>query len=382
MEKIVLFSDDYGLRKKLMSVYTDKDIDIKNTAAFSTLKGKQRLILIDGDALSLKACQPYLKTFKRKNIPVVFLFENLGGKEAMAIMEKGAVDVMFKDYSGTKMKRKIKEILYNFNYLEKVKELAESDAKTKKFLDVVKTLTSDSDINEIIVSILNSMKEVFGLGSIVFFMVTGKRLKQKIALGTVDDGILGIECNWDDPSIEWLWDIRRINKPIYISGTSKKSYKKYFNKNTLLLPLIIKGNFFGIIAVSFAAPSRKPSKSEIELLKAFSEQAALALENAQLYRDVIKAREELVNQEKKSLLGQIVLSLNHEINNPLSIISMEAQLLQHRMADKEGKVEARLHNIESNIERIKTILETISSLDVDEQLTTEYIDGRQMLSLM
>jgi signal transduction histidine kinase len=107
----------------------------------------------------------------------------------------------------------------------------------------------------------------------------------------------------------------------------------------------------------------------------------LAIENAKLYWDMIQAREELVAEEKKALLGQMIVSLNHEINNPLSIISMEAQLLQRRRTDPEGAVEARLHNIETNIDRIKTILERISELDIDDHQAIDYLGAKQMLNL-
>jgi K+-sensing histidine kinase KdpD len=299
----------------------------------------------------------------------------------MDILKQGVISVLFKEYSPKRMKKELKEILYNFHFLEEVKELAENDAKTQKFLGVVKTLSSDNDINSIMVSILNSMKEVFQLETTIFFVAARDKLRQKIILGKDDKKLPKSEWDLKDRGIQWLKDIREKKKPIYITAKSEKFYKEYFKENTLLLPLVIKEKFLGLIAATFGSASGKLSKSEITLLTAFAEQTALALENAQLYWDVIKAREELVNQEKKTLLGQIALSLNHEINNPLSIISMEAQLLQKRMTKKESKVEARLANIENNIERIKVILETISSLDINGQMTEEYIDGRQMLNL-
>ncbi|MCP4213662.1 MAG: hypothetical protein GY765_03350, partial [bacterium] len=192
-----------------------------------------------------------------------------------------------------------------------------------------------------------------------------------------------MENNWnlEDGAVTWLQKLQQDKKPVYLTDTPKLNIHNHFIPNTLLLPLIIKEKFAALLSTSFKSASRKFSPNEIALLTAFSGQISVALENAQLYRDVIKAREDLVNQEKQSLLGQIMLSLNHEINNPLSIISMEAQLLQQRISDKGDKVEARLSNIESNIERIRRILETISSLNVDSQITTDYVKGQKMLDL-
>jgi nitrogen-specific signal transduction histidine kinase len=88
-----------------------------------------------------------------------------------------------------------------------------------------------------------------------------------------------------------------------------------------------------------------------------------------------------VKQEKNALLNQAIISLNHEINNPLSVISMEAQLLQRKLEDKEDKIESRIARIEKNIDRIKVILERISTLNADNLRPVEYIDGREMLNL-
>jgi C4-dicarboxylate-specific signal transduction histidine kinase len=380
-EKYVFFSSDTYANRKLRSVFSSKEMAIKTPDQFPTVEAGNRLILIDGDALPPQAHGTELKKLVRKKIPVVYIFVHLSGREVMEILKSGAVSILFKDYSAQRIKKELKDILDNFNYLERVKDLAENDARTRKFLDVAKTLTSDNDINNIMISILHAMKEVFKLESTVFFIAAGDKLKQKIALGMKTAGRQRKDWDLKDPKIKWLKELRESRKPIYITGKSKKSYQKYFKENTLLLPLVIKDKFLGMIKAAVKPSTKKLSGNEITLLNAFAEQTAVALENAQLYRDVIKAREELVNQEKKSLLGQIVLSLNHEINNPLSIISMEAQMLQQKISNKEKKTEKRLSNIENNIERIKRILETISSLNIDNQIVEEYISGRQMLRL-
>lgn len=379
--RYVIFSDDEHLVAKLSALVPSKEMTFKKVTDFPTMDDGHRLVLIDGDTLPPEKCEIELQKIKRRKIPVVYIFKSCDGPEVMEILKGGVVSILFKDYPAERIKEELKDILYNFNYLEEVKDLAENDARTKKFLGVVNSLTSDNDIGNIMVTVLNSMKEVFNLESIVFFVAARNKLKQKILLGKVMNTLPETEWDMNDMKLTWLTDIRDSRKPIYITESSKIVYKKYFKENTLLLPLVIKEKFLGLIAAVFKSASKKLTKSEISLLNAFAEQTSVALENAQLYRDIIQTREELIAQEKKSLLGQIVLSLNHEINNPLSIISMEAQLIQRRMVHKEEKVEKRLANIENNIERIKRILETISLLNIEGQISQEYIDGREMLQL-
>ena len=380
--RYVTFSDDEHLGAKLNALFPLKEMAFKRTKDFPKLDEGNRLVMIDGDILLPEKCENEIKKIKRRKIPVVYIFKSLTGPKAMEILKGGIVSILFKDYQAERIKKELKDILNNFDYLERVKDLAENDARTKKFLGVIKSLTSDNDIGNIMVTILNSMKEVFNLESIVFFIASRNRLKQKILLGKESNTCPEIEWDMKDAKLKWLKDIQESRKPIYITEGSRLVYKKYFKDNTLLLPLVIKEKFLGLIAAFFKSASQKLSKSEISLLNAFAEQTSVALENAQLYRDIIQTREELIAQEKKSLLGQIVLSLNHEINNPLSIISMEAQLIQRRMVHKEEKVEKRLANIENNIDRIKRILETISLLNIDGQISEEYINGKKMLHLL
>ncbi len=380
--KYVLFSDDIELCGKLQGVFSVKELTCNPAADFFGKVEPYQLAIIDGDTLPPRKVDKELKGLIKKKIPVVFVFGSVDGKEVMRLLDLGVLSVMFKDSTAKKLEKELKGLLFHVHYLDRVKELAANEARIKKLLDVAKALTSNNDINDIMFSILDAMRDAFNLESIAFFLSTKGKLKRKVQLGEERiPASTGEHWEIDNGHCPWLNDIRKKAKPYRITKRSPNFYREQFRENTLLLPLVIKEKFLGVIAAIPDASSTALSKNEMTLLDAFGEQTAVALENARLYWDVIKAREELILQEKKSFLGQIILSLNHEINNPLSIISMEAQLLQQRMSKKEDKIEARLTNIEHNIERIKVILDTISSLNVEDQLTTEYAAGRFMLNL-
>lgn len=280
-----------------------------------------------------------------------------------------------------RIKKELREVLFNFSYLENIREMAGNESRIRQFLQVIKKISSSKDISEIMISILNGMNDLFSFEGISFFLAARDKLKRKVSVGNDMGNGFAEEYDLTDIGIRWLEEMREPGRRIMVTSRSRWEQRKYFKVNSLLLPIIIKERFFGLIVARLKNGSGHFNSSDLSLLEAFAEQTAVVLENARLYWDIIQAREELVKQEKKSLLGQIILSLNHEINNPLSIISMEAQLLQRRLTNKEEKSEARLSNIENNIERIKVILETISTLDIENQMSTEYISGRQMLNL-
>ena len=96
--------------------------------------------------------------------------------------------------------------------------------------------------------------------------------------------------------------------------------------------------------------------------------------------ETTRLEEELVKVGKLATIGQMVITVNHEINNPLSIISSSSQALRLLNPDLDQKVVGKLLTIEEQVKRISAVTERLRSME--EVDTEEYIaSGPQMIDV-
>ena len=106
-------------------------------------------------------------------------------------------------------------------------------------------------------------------------------------------------------------------------------------QSILCIPIINQGKFIGILYLENKQIKGAFTEERIEVLKLLCSQAAISLENAQLYqksqnyaqqleqslKDLQEAQIQLVQSEKMSALGQMMAGISHEINNPVGFIA-------------------------------------------------------------
>jgi signal transduction histidine kinase len=135
----------------------------------------------------------------------------------------------------------------------------------------------------------------------------------------------------------------------------------------LAVPLIAKDHIIGVVEVInkvdgvFNAHDR-------ELLEALANSAAVAIDNARLYQEMIDqiqvlraTQVKLIHSEKMGALGRLIASISHEINNPLQSIQGCLTLAKEELEGpiRPEKIERYLDVAEDEIERIATIVRRV-----------------------
>jgi signal transduction histidine kinase len=112
-------------------------------------------------------------------------------------------------------------------------------------------------------------------------------------------------------------------------------------------------------------------KDEIgDLASAFFEMAS----------DLKRAQEELIKSKRLAAIGQIVASVNHEINNPLMIISGNAQFLEMSLENSPQEMKDRVRAILEETERISQVTKKLR--EIKNPVVEDYTSsGEQMINL-
>ena len=100
----------------------------------------------------------------------------------------------------------------------------------------------------------------------------------------------------------------------------------------------------------------------------------------QMSVDLKNAQEALVRSKRLAAIGEVVASVNHEINNPLMIISGNAQFLQMTMADYPQEMQERVNTILEETERISQVTRKLR--EIKNPVVEDYTSsGEQMINL-
>ena len=137
-------------------------------------------------------------------------------------------------------------------------------------------------------------------------------------------------------------------------------------QSELTVPIKVEGNVVGILDIQDTPPHRL-TESDLQLMIAVADQLAVALQKAHLHSDLQTAlqqeqtiRSQLVQSERLALVGRLLASVSHELNNPLQAIQNALFLLKDE-TNLSGQAGQDLDIILSETERMAALIERLRS---------------------
>lgn len=105
-------------------------------------------------------------------------------------------------------------------------------------------------------------------------------------------------------------------------------------RGVFALPLAHRGESWGVVILSDTDKNRIYTRGEIDMANALVSQATIAIENAQLVRDLEQSlselretQEKLVQTARLTAMGELAAVVAHQINNPLTTITVDTEMM-------------------------------------------------------
>lgn len=125
----------------------------------------------------------------------------------------------------------------------------------------------------------------------------------------------------------------------------------------LALPLVVKDRVIGVLVLGKPSGASSFGEGDIEFLTVLAGQAAVAIENAALFRKIRDAYREL--EKIDHLKSEFINIAAHELRTPLALILGYAGLLEDTL---QGEANEYLQAIVQNGNRLRTIIDDMISL--------------------
>lgn len=135
------------------------------------------------------------------------------------------------------------------------------------------------------------------------------------------------------------------------------------------VPLLAQGHHVGVAAIGLDRPEADHLTRDLQLIKIFMDQAALALHAHRL------RQQQLTTLQSERLMASSTMARRvvHEVNNPLGIIKNYLKILGMKLLE-QGVVQDEIRIIDEEIDRVVTILRDLTEFSDSKVMRAEPLD--------
>lgn len=302
------------------------------------------------------------------DIPFIVVSGTIGEEAAVALMKKGAHDYLMKG-NLTRLpeavRREVREAFVRAERRQAEKQLHQTTAREQLIRKVTERIRQSLNLDDILTTTVTEVRQVLQTDRVILFKLNpdgqGYIVQesvddawQAISYQDINDPCLKLELlnHYFEEKVRAIADID--------DGSIPPCYADFLRqfqvRANLVVPIMQSGSLWGLLIAHHCSQPRPWSEDEIQLLKQLANQVAIAIQQADLYR---QAQLELAERQRAEKALQ---QLNQELEQRVQerTLSLQQQAEQERL----------LRLIIQNIHR---------SLDVEEILATVLHETRQTL---
>jgi GAF domain-containing protein/anti-sigma regulatory factor (Ser/Thr protein kinase) len=258
-------------------------------------------------------------------------------------------------------------------------ETADRLAEVSTLYTLATQITSSLSLKPVLESIVTILKLTLDCRACSIFLAdaTGEYLKLEAGAG--------LDPSWKDVARLRIGEgvsgrVIDERRSIYVPDTQLESDFIFFDPNIrslLVVPLIVRDKAIGTLSIDDVKPHA--FENEIRLLTIAAAQAAVAIENAQLYESLQRSYSELEQaynelRELDKLKSEFVQNISHELRTPLTFIKGYVELLSDGdMGELSPEQKSATQIISDKAESLSRLVDDIISLQQAgrEQLRVE-----------
>jgi GAF domain-containing protein len=246
--------------------------------------------------------------------------------------------------------RKVGDWIDRFFYMERIRFRT-------KLSEFSRTLTGLVDLEEVAKTTVHFITQALHVDSIAFFFLKNEVDEYQLIFGTPRNDemkyssqhpfVKRMESNERAVDLEHLRE--KEGEVEEIDDLIERGW-------VVVTPIFLKGKLPGFILLGKKRSEKDYTVEELELLEAFSNQTALAISRALIYRDMSLKDKQIMQAEKMAAIGELAAGIAHEIRNPLGIIAGSAETVR-KHEDQKIREEMTNYILEES-QRINGLIST------------------------
>jgi len=219
---------------------------------------------------------------------------------------------------------------------QRTDELGRSVGELRALGEVSQAVNSTLDLETVLSTIVAKAVQLSGTdaGAIYVFDHAQREFHLRATYG-MDQGLIDAlarqHIGLDDPNVELILAQREAIQVADLKEEAPSDINDIIlragYRARLVAPLLRGEQMIGLLVVRRRTPGAFP-QSNVNLIKTFAAQSAVAIENARLFqnveaslRDLRTTQDRLIQTEKLASLGQLTAGIAHEIKNPLNFVN-------------------------------------------------------------